>query len=884
MASPSSLKHFASEKGVALIAALLLLALTSAIAVALLMTVNTEQTMQRTDSGNNQAYYAAEAGMENMMKDLYNLYTQNQAPTVAQIQALQSNVPTQVPNVTYTEYVINVPNTGGVPNSRVQTISSGANQGLFALITPMTLQVTAHEVGQQEVRLLRSVEVAEIPVFQFGVFSTPDLAFFPGPQFDVGGRVHTNGNLFVSSDGNTLTFHDKVRAVGDIVRDTMQNGGDIAFLGRTTNVRFPTAPSGCDGAAPACRNMGLLTEKTSGDEGSSWGGPQPKNGGNGTYNTTTPWSRVSTAAGPTGYNSMVLNGDTGARPLTLPFVQPGVPPIEIIDQPLPGESPTSPVGISRLYNKASIRVLLADNPAELPGGAADPQNIRLANWAPAVGPNYTSGVPVNGVVGNVYFAEGATGLANEANWIKPVTEPTLVPAGAPVTGATTWNLLDGYLRVEILNGGAYTPVTQEWLQLGFARNLTPPTSASPNTVNPKAIILFQEPADRNGNGVIDAGELNPNALSGAGTKNNWYPINFYEAREGEIRENQRASTTCSIGGLMNTVEIDVGNLAKWLNGTIPGSGNLVNFTNENGYVLYFSDHRGMLTEPHATVAYTGQKHGPSGLEDSLNWMTASGSTFGVLDPGEDVNGDTFLDNYGEANLGLGFNVPQPGNHPTFTVSCMNVGRQNFVSGARHVLRLVDGALGQVPVRLDNGLGGFTVASDNPVYVLGNYNANNAGFGSPHASSAVIADTVTLLSNSWTDLESLNSPADVNGRGAATTYYRLAISSGKTIAFQFYVTPTTQKWAGPTDFGTDGGVHNFLRYLENWGGFTSNYMGSMVSLYYNQYATGSFKCCGTVYSPPTRNYQFDTDFQDPTKMPPGTPMFEDLVNVGFQQVF
>jgi hypothetical protein len=29
--------------------------------------------------------------------------------------------------------------------------------------------------------------------------------------------------------------------------------------------------------------------------------------------------------------------------------------------------------------------------------------------------------------------------------------------------------------------------------------------------------------------------------------------------------------------------------------------------------------------------------------------------------------------------------------------------------------------------------------------------------------------------------------------------------------------------GPgNDFGTDGGVHNFLRYLEEWGGQTSNY--------------------------------------------------------------
>src|SRR5579864_5546585 len=107
MAAPASLKHFSSEKGVALIAALLLLVLTSAVAVALLMTVNTEQNLQRTDLGNNQAYYAAEAGMENMMSDLYNLYSQFQSPTVAQLTSIQTDVPTAVPNATYPEYILN---------------------------------------------------------------------------------------------------------------------------------------------------------------------------------------------------------------------------------------------------------------------------------------------------------------------------------------------------------------------------------------------------------------------------------------------------------------------------------------------------------------------------------------------------------------------------------------------------------------------------------------------------------------------------------------------------------------------------------------------------------------------------------------------------------
>src|SRR5581483_11379263 len=67
-----------SERGVALIAALLLLMLMSA--VALLYKVNTEQNLQRTDSGNTLAYYGAEAAMEKMTADISLLYAQQAAP------------------------------------------------------------------------------------------------------------------------------------------------------------------------------------------------------------------------------------------------------------------------------------------------------------------------------------------------------------------------------------------------------------------------------------------------------------------------------------------------------------------------------------------------------------------------------------------------------------------------------------------------------------------------------------------------------------------------------------------------------------------------------------------------------------------------------------
>ena len=88
---------------------------------------------------------------------------------------------------------------------------------------------------------------------------------------------------------------------------------------------------------------------------------------------------------------------------------------------------------------------------------------------------------------------------------------------------------------------------------------------------------------------------------------------------------------------------------------------------------------------------------------------------------------------------------------------------------------------------------------------------------------------------------------------------------------------------PQDFGTNGGVHNFLRYIEDWGNATLNYRGSIVQLYYSRQANSTFKCCTTVYNPPGRGYNFDTDFLDPTKLPPRTPMFRDVNTTGWTRL-
>jgi len=47
--------------------------------------------------------------------------------------------------------------------------------------------------------------------------------------------------------------------------------------------------------------------------------------------------------------------------------------------------------------------------------------------------------------------------------------------------------------------------------------------------------------------------------------------------------------------------------------------------------------------------------------------------------------------------------------------------------------------------------------------------------------------------------------------------------------------------------------------------------------------GLYKCCDNVYSPPSRGYNFDTDFLTPSLLPPRTPMFRDLNTLTFRQI-
>ena len=664
------------EKGFALIGVLLFLVLLSAMAVTLAYSVRTEKRIGGSDQEGNLAYYDAEGGMEKMTADLGALYEKNKSPSAATIIALGADKP-GLPDVTY-NYVFNVTaNPDGSPASHVQTISAGDFAGLSAQIIPINLDVTATRTTGAQAHITRDVEVAQIPVFQFGVFSDSDLSYFAGPDFDFGGRVHTNGDLYLAEgNGATLSFHDKITAGGEIIRQTLVNG--LTTSGNYTGtVNVPSGPNGCpttaNPTAGSCSPLSLIQGSLVGGKGSL---------------PTAGWDTFAQKT----YQGYLVHQ---APKLTLPFVNDG-PPIEIIREPLPGEDSAGNLSSSRLYTQAQIRVLFADTQADLPGGAqAGDLSLDTAGKC---------------------FASGCIGAANDTidnRWKRPASVPT-----------GDWSILGGWVRVEFRKtDGTYQNVTKEWLDLGFSRGLQTPDSehGRANTENLNAVMIMQQRRETAVRGTP--------LTSGVAPQYQWMPLNFYDTREGERRESTvpLTGTTCSVGGIMTSVELDVGNLKKWLLGTIGTNGKLVESASQNGYILYYADHRGMLADPDP-AATIKVKHGDFGFEDFVNPSSSTGASNGALDAGEDVNGDGKLQTYGAGNLGDAFAVAN--GDPTVSLNnvnnnCSNVGRMNRVSGARHAIVIENGTLGNLPINFPVNTGGFTVASEEPAYILGNYNANDA---------------------------------------------------------------------------------------------------------------------------------------------------------------
>lgn len=185
--------------------------------------------------------------------------------------------------------------------------------------------------------------------------------------------------------------------------------------------------------------------------------------------------------------------------------------------------------------------------------------------------------------------------------------------------------------------------------------------------------------------------------------------------------------------------------------------------------------------------------------------------------------------------------------------------RSTTSSQKTAVRLINGQT--LPAR------GLTLATVNPLYVKGHFNcSDNAHLGTTNTTStrpaSLIADALTILSGSWSDAASGSS---YTSRNASSTTVNGALLAG-------VVYSAGSSGTSPMS----GGVVNFPRLLEAWSGDTLTLNGSLVNLFNSARATGPFQNPGAYYSAPSRNFNFDPNFLDSTRMPPGSPELRVLI--------
>lgn len=964
-----------SEKGAALIIAIMVMLLMAAFVTLVISRVSSETIITSVDSAENRSTAAAIAGLESTTRDFADVFQRKLSPTQADITIVQNK---QVPITDLTNNYTIVPVIRQTSDSEAKEITGGIYSGLYALRDEYEVDITATDLNSRvQTQYRRRFLNDRIPLFQFGIFFEDDLELNRPPLFTFGGRVHTNQNFFVTAfpvaSSGGIYFKSKATAVGELVNDIWKTKAALAAGTDDQNGVFIAD------AAGTFRE--LLTGKGSVNcrtpSGTNVFASNP-NMPNCTKRTT--WATEKTAFGG--------NLETNAPRLDLPLYRLNINLAELIkrgknvgDLQFDGTSTGTPVNATtrdssvvsreRFTNKEGLRISLADSRDKLPGcvgvPTANPCGVRLD--APLTSTSGSSRGYKPRAMQDGYQATALNGtrFANTGKqmWIKVELVNFDYNNGVPLPTDITEDFLSlgvterAPIRVNSTNGFEIidysgsnpTDVTNkdndDIRSIIKLQRFTIPGVAIPNSnttpgnasfllssktigsnshnlvirytgigsnigINPTNGCVLTPTTSINYCGVATNGFSAPQPITDSSIteENNYHlksvrytssglytntivpiPIEMFDTREGipndttaytgAINANQVPSA-----GVMSMVDIDVANLRKFLNGDF--------------------DNLLPTTTTYATNKGVNQSLVSSDVPSNKGWVLSISDRRGDADFDGDYDmEDVFPDNTLQYNEDVNAdNALQKKLYPSALWEApdynVNIDKSQAATSDhgyyRRGVRLINGTTlpGIYNVATPNSTRGFTVAAENGVYVLGNYNATGVtlpGGSQPapsanyqpqgtstHIPAAIASDSVTILSNAWDDSKSFTFPFDQGNRLASATQVRFAMLTGDGI------TGNTGNTYNPSQFGQlNGGIHNFKRYLERWSNVRLNYAGSLVNLFTSRNNNGFWKCCNAVYNPPIRDWTFDTTFLDPNRLPPGTPYIYSLTFTGFQRV-
>lgn len=960
-----------NESGSVLAIAIIVVAILSVIALTALAFSSSEARIAGSDLQRTQTFYATAASIEKLTNKFSDLFRKKMRPTPADLTTLAAVQPpeltaegfTFVQSLTEdTAKLTEMQNTQGLPGNvypRVN-IPDGPYSGLYATIVPYKISsIGTYKTGVQ-VKLDRDFNNYLVPLFQFGIFSNEDIELAPGVQMTFNGRVHSNQNIFALAN---VKFLSRLTMAGELVRDASTGGSSNTLGGKSNvyiqvnglNVQIDKGSVEANGSTVGGPNF---VGSTAGNRGYFPGRP------NGVANSVWDIDSLTTADGTAGkFGGRILTGSTGATQLKMPLQMGGNSTAELIKRSLASDSEI--LATSRYHNKAQIRVLIDDesvgsgasNEAGIPAG----KGVLLSSFAPSIldsgkalrrVDNFGSYIDTSNFNQTMPLACGGPAVqATVVRRAKATIDTTPDCTNFAPTGAG----LQGRVYIEVVRpDGTTIDVTQTILSMGI-------TVGEPN-----GILYFQRPLwtafiqgsrDRAGNGLDlvsfshnyvggTAGEIpdptpdtdatlgfiskNPSAITSTERNSSpatWWdqivPINVYNVREGWYR-NDLDHTAIYERGMTNVVDINMRNLARWLDGiydtnllagTTAVSSNIKD--EQEGFVVYVSDRRGDKVKT-----------------EYLSNGTAYLSTNGTVD-NEDIYGPNATLDEGEDVIDYGWNVggtPKKGTLQKDTTELPDTGTtwaitapretrartvmawNNPTNYFRRAVRLFDAET----LSFSGGAGklsqtkGITIASENMVYTWGNVNTtgitsipaggstlNNGGYTGAQVPMSIACDAIFPLSKTWFDgLSAMYPEGSASALSAGGTGYRVAdanlpnVTQGTSVRAAVIIGSTKGAMsANPgrnaSGLRKNGGINNFPRFLELWNSEGTvrsfNYTGSIIPIYYSTQAISQWENdTSVIYTPPQRNWSFDETYLNPNKLPPGTPFFQYLQATSFRQ--
>ena len=927
------------ETGTALVIALLVMVMLLGFAALALSRAVSETAITTNDTAESRSYSAAEAALEDATRDFATVVENKLVPAPSDITTIENSL---VPyfsddnKYTFTKTITQT------RTSETVTQTKGEFQGLVSLRDEWQINVIAHDnITGVETEVQRRFFNDRIPIFQFGAFYDDDLELNRPPLFVFGGRVHTNGNLFVSAyplanDGG-IYFKSKLTASGEIVNDIWKTGTGLANpWDNNGDVYIPNTNGdnqqlAVGNGSVICGGTGNALVDPTIRFGTANAFPYPNCRQNPNWNTS----------------AQRFEGNLIARAskLKLPVAKINQDLVEMVrrgknvgDINSGGTAPVTAasqdnviLSKERFANKHGIRISLADSKNKLPqcfnvstacgvrldgtfGTSIGYQPLPMTDsymatalngnrlaisgrevWIKIelVSYNYDNGVPITKDVTQDILSLGVTETApvdskfkisgyttfNDSRSIVKLQRFAIPGAAIPNPSGTS------YLENKNVNSNSFNAVVRYEKAPAVICIPIPLTSCIPKNV-------FASSMTKTGSTSVSSDETSHFKL--ATFDGNWsinsqsvivpFPIQLFDAREGARNDNDGGLVNKVYkNGVISIVDIDIANLRRFLNGDFNGKFPVTTpFAISNGNIgLRSSD----IPDQRGWVIYFSDRRGDADFDGMYDMEDVNPNSNSLID--EDLNNNGTID--------TDYTNEAPSADSSVDTAYAAVADHTFY---RRGVRLINGSL--IPGSYDSlneaNTKGFTFASENGIYVQGNFNVTSVSLPggttvadssrySPlntdnHIPAAVIGDAVTILSNAWNDAKSFVNPFDDRLRVASDTQVRFGMIAGDSLTARPSPTP-----AAGTFEGLNGGIHNFKRYLEDWDTTNQrlNYSGSLINLYNSFNNDGRWKCCTTVYKPPIRDWTFESSFTNPHRLPPGTPFVYYMTFTGFERV-